>query len=142
MSAINAPRVILGGLAAGLVMNVLDITTGLTILADDMNANAQRLNLDQAVLNSTATMVTWIVIDFLYGLLVVFTYAGFRPRFGPGPRTAIIAGVTIYAAITAILVGFLSVGMFMQGPFMKQAAIALVITIIASVVGGAIYKET
>jgi len=142
VSAINAPRVILGGLAAGLVMNVLDITTGLTILADDMNANAQRLNLDQAVLNSTATMVTWIVIDFLYGLLVVFTYAGFRPRFGPGPRTAIIAGVTIYAAITAILVGFLSVGMFMQGPFMKQAAIALVITIIASVVGGAIYKET
>ena len=142
MSAINAPRVILGGLAAGLVMNVLDITTGLTILADDMNANAQRLNLDQAVLNSTATMVTWIVIDFLYGLLVVFTYAGFRPRFGPGPKTAIIAGVTIYAAITAILVGFLSVGMFMQGPFMKQAAIALVITIIASVVGGAIYKET
>ena len=142
MSAINAPRVILGGLAAGLVMNVLDVTTGLTLLADDMNANAQRLNLDQAVLNSTATMVTWIVIDFLYGLLVVFTYAGFRPRFGPGPRTAIIAGVTIYAAITAILVGFLSVGMFMQGPFMKQAAIALVITIIASVVGGAIYKET
>ena len=100
MSAINAPRVILGGLAAGLVMNVLDVTTGLTILADDMNANAQRLNLDPAVLNSTAAMVTWIVIDFLYGLLVVFTYAGFRPRFGPGPTTAIIAGVTIYAGIT------------------------------------------
>jgi hypothetical protein len=142
VSAINAPRVILGGLAAGLVMNVLDVTTGLTLLADDMNANAQRLNLDQAVLNSTATMVTWIVIDFLYGLLVVFTYAGFRPRFGPGPRTAIIAGVTIYAGITVILAGFLSVGMFMQGPFIKQAAISLGVVIIASLVGGAIYKET
>jgi hypothetical protein len=141
MSAINVPRVILGGLAAGLVMNVLDVTTGLAILADDMNANAQRLNLDPAVLNSTAAMVTWIVVDFLYGLLVVFTYAGFRPRFGPGPKTAVIAGLTIYAAITVILAGFLSVGMFMQGPFIKQAAIQLVVNIVASLVGGAIYKE-
>jgi len=142
MTSINVPRVILGGLAAGLVMNVLDVTTGLTILADDMNANAQRLNLDPAVLNSTAAMVTWIVVDFLYGLLVVFTYAGFRPRFGPGPKTAIIAGLTIYAAITVILAGFLSVGMFMQDVFIKQAAIALVVNIVASLVGGAIYKET
>jgi hypothetical protein len=141
MAPINLPRVILGGLAAGLVMNVLDVTTGLTILADDMNTNAQRLNLDPAVLNSTAAMVTWIVVDFLYGLLVVFTYAGFRPRFGPGPKTAVIAGLTIYAAITVILAGFLSVGMFMQGPFIKQAAIQLVVNIVASLVGGAIYKE-
>ena len=142
MTSINVPRVILGGLAAGLVMNVLDVTTGLTILADDMNANAQRLNLDPAVLNSTAAMVTWIVVDFLYGLLVVFTYAGFRPRFGPGPKTALIAGLTIYAAITVILAGFLAVGMFMQDVFIKQAAIALVVNIVASLVGGAIYKET
>jgi hypothetical protein len=142
MASINVPRVILGGLAAGLVMNVLDVTTGLTILADDMNANAQRLNLDPAVLNSTAAMVTWIIVDFLYGLLVVFTYAGFRPRFGPGPKTAIIAGLTIYAAITVILAGFLAVGMFMQDVFIKQAAIALVVNIVASLVGGAIYKET
>jgi hypothetical protein len=142
MASINVPRVILGGLAAGLVMNVLDVTTGLTILADDMNANAQRLNLDPAVLNSTAAMVTWIIVDFLYGLLVVFTYAGFRPRFGPGPKTAVIAGLTIYAAITVILAGFLAVGMFMQDVFIKQAAIALVVNIVASLVGAAIYKET
>ena len=141
MTPINAPRVILGGLAAGLVMNVLDVTTGLTLLADDMNSNAQRLNLDPAVINSTSAMVTWIAADFIYGLLVVFTYAGFRPRFGPGPKTAIIAGVTIYAGITVILAGFLSVGMFMQGQFMKQAAISLGVVIIASLVGGALYKE-
>jgi hypothetical protein len=141
VSSINAPRVILGGLAAGLVMNVLDITTGLTLLADDMNTNAQRLNLDPAVINSTGAMITWIIADFILGLLIVFTYAGFRPRFGPGPKTAVIAGVTIYAGITVILAGFLSVGMFMQNQFVKQAAVSLGVVIIASLVGGAIYKE-
>lgn len=141
MPGINLPRVILGGLAAGLVANVLDVAAGLTILLESNNANAQRLNLDPAVVNSTAAMVTWIVADFLYGLLIVFTYAAMRPRFGPGPKTAVIAGLTLYAAITIILAGFLSVGMFMEAGFIKNAAVSLVVTIIASLVGGALYRE-
>ena len=83
-----------------------------------------------------------VMLSFVIGILLVWLYAAMRPRFGPGPKTAIIAGLTIYAAITVILAGFLSVGMFMQDVFIKQAAIALVVNIVASLVGGAIYKET
>ena len=39
-----------------------------------------------------------------------------------------------------ILAGFVAVGMFMQGPFMKQAAISLGVVIIASLVGGAMLQ--
>ena len=141
MSAINVPRVVLGGLVAGLVANVLDTAAGYTILADDLSQNAQRLNLDQAVLTSSTTMATWIVIDFLYGLLIVFTYAAMRPRFGPGPKTAIVAGLTLFVTVTIFLYGFLAMGFFMQPGFIKSTAIYLVVNIAASLAGGAVYKE-
>ena len=53
----------------------------------------------------------WIVIDFLFGILIVWTYAAMRPRFGPGPKTALIAGITLYLAVTTVLYGFTSMGM-------------------------------
>jgi hypothetical protein len=141
MNRINVPRVILGGLAAGVVANALDAAAGMFLLAEDMGKNAQRLGLDSAVLTSGATMATWIAIDFLYGLLIVFTYAAMRPRFGPGPKTALIAGLTLYVTVTIFMAGLTAMGMFMQSGFIKSAAIYLVVNVAASLAGAAIYKE-
>jgi hypothetical protein len=43
-------------------------------------------------------MLTWLVlITFALGLLAVRTYAAIRPRFGAGPKTAIRAGLAVWA---------------------------------------------
>ena len=116
----------------------------MTILADDMNANAQRLNLDPAV--GATRPPRWSagsLVDFIYGLLIVFTYAGFRPRFGPGPRTAIIAGLTILRGDHRDLSCGLSLGRDVHAGRVHEGRDLLAhLDIIASLVGGAIYRET
>jgi hypothetical protein len=138
MTRINVGRVILAGLVAGLVANALDFGIGM-LMAEDQMAQAQKLGLTEAQVS--ASMPVWIAVDFVYGLLIVFTYAAIRPRFGPGPKTAMIAGFVLYLAITSVLIGLMAMGMFMQDVFMKGAALSLVSTIVTSLVGGALYKE-
>jgi hypothetical protein len=133
--------VIAGGLVAGLVMNVFDMINALVLMKDDFAAMAQRLNLDQAVVEGTGTMVTWIIVDFLFGLLLVFAYAAMRPRFGPGPKTAVVSGLTLYLAVTVVILGFTAMGIFTQDVFIKSTVISLVTTIVGSVAGAAVYKE-
>ena len=139
---INYGRVLLGGLVAGVVLNACDYVIGTYIMASDMQRTAQRLNLDPDRLTSSATMITWMVVDFIYGLLIVWTYAAIRPRLGPGPTTAMTAGIVLFLAITSVVFGFAQMGIFTMDSFIKNAALSLGAAILASLAGGAVYKES
>ena len=141
MSPINYGRVALGGLAAGVVANIGDFVVNSTIMADDMVRMAQRLNLNQAAMSAPSVGVTWMAIDFVYATLIVWTYAAIRPRFGPGPGTAVKAGVVLWAAVAAILYGFQTMGIFTPDSFFKSAGLTLVTTILSAIAGGWVYKE-
>ena len=141
--AINTGKVVVGGLLAGLVLNVFDMVTQFTIFADDMKAMVARLHLDPAVMQpSAAQIIPWVSVDFLMGILIVWNYAAMRPRFGPGPGTAVKAGLVLYLAVTAVLFGFTTIGVFTMDMFLKQSAVWVVAVIVASAAGGWAYKET
>src|SRR6476659_2308920 len=95
MASINFGRVVAGGLVAGVVANALDFVTNTYILAADWAAFAPTRNLDPAALQSGPVAATWIMVDFILGVLLVWAYAAMRPRFGPGPKTAIAAGLVV-----------------------------------------------
>ena len=38
-----------------------------------------------------------MTITFALGVLAVWSYAAMRPRFGPGPQTAVLAGLAVWA---------------------------------------------
>lgn len=139
--AINAGRVVAGGLAAGVVANAVDFVTNNYVLAADWQAWAASHNVDAAALTSGAVAGTWIVVDFIFGLLLVWTYAAMRPRFGPGIQTALLAGLVIYLAPTSVLFGFTMMGMMTMAMFVKGSCAAIVSTFGAAIVGAAIYKE-
>jgi hypothetical protein len=141
MAGINYGRVVLGGLMAGVVANVFDFLSNTYIMAADFERMAQRLNLDRNLLHSPAAAATWIVIDFLYATLIVWTYAAMRPRFGPGPGTAVKAGFAIFAAVTVVIYGFVGMGIFTPDTFIKGTALSAVSTLLASLAGGYFYKE-
>ena len=139
MSGINLSRVFVAGLVAGVVANALDFVINTYLLANEMADMAQRLNLNMAAVESSTT--TWIVVDFIWGLLLVFAYAAMRPRFGAGPRTAVISGLTLWLGVTAVFAGLMAMGLYTQQAYLKSSALALVSTLIPSLVGGYLYKE-
>ncbi|HEX9698846.1 MAG TPA: hypothetical protein VGD06_05240 [Acidobacteriota bacterium] len=141
MAGINGAKVIIGGLVAGLVYNVLDIVNGMLLMGEDFRANAVRLGIDPAAMESTANMAVWISIDFVFGILVVFTYAAIRPRFGAGPKTAAYAGIILYAAVTLIMLGLTQEQLLTWPMFWKMAVVQLVVAIVGAVSGAAVYKE-
>lgn len=139
MSGINGLRVLLGGIVAAIVLNAGDYLINGVLLVDDGAQMVQRLGLDPAKV--AASQTTWILVDVIYGILLVLAYASMRPRFGPGPRTAVISALTLYFAITVILFGFMAMGVFAQDAFMRMAALQLVVTLAASISGAVVYKE-
>ena len=136
--AINSGKVVVGGLVAGVVANALDYVFQGIVMKRDFEVMQQRLNLDPAAANNP---VPWIVIDFILGFLVVITYVGFRTRWGPGPKTAIYAGLVIFLGICATMFGLTSIGIFSTDTYMKSAALSLVAVTSASLAGAKIYKE-
>ena len=141
MASINMGRVVAGGLVAGVVANAIDFVTNTYILAADMAAWAPTRNIDPATLNSPQVAGTWIFVDFIYGLLLVFTYAAMRPRFGAGVKTAVLAGLVVFLAPTIVLLGFTNMGVLTMPMFVKGTIGAIVSTLAAAVAGASVYKE-
>src|SRR5262245_59197391 len=109
MKPINVPSVIVGGFVAGLVFNIGDFIINVVLLAADNAEMAVRLGLDPTIMEKPAGILPFVAIDFLFGWLAVFTYAAIRPRFGPGPKTALIAGLIPFLATVFLMIGFTSI---------------------------------
>src|ERR1700681_3293658 len=109
MSRINFGRVLLGGLVAGLLMNVGEWLLNDKVLGSQMKDYFARHNFPQPTGQAIAVA---IVMVFILGIVMVLGYAAIRPRFGAGPKTAIIAalfawfGVYVYPNILGAAFGF------------------------------------
>ncbi len=87
---INFGRVLLGGLVAGLVLNVGEYVLNDKVLASQMKDYFSLHNFPTPAGKAIAIA---IVMTFVLGIVIVLGYAAIRPRFGAGPKTAIIAGL-------------------------------------------------
>jgi len=80
----NWARILLGGLAAGLVMLVSQIVLHTVVLADqgrELVADWATRGLDASAALEPSIPLTGAI--FLLGLVSVWVYAAIRPRFGP-----------------------------------------------------------
>jgi len=98
MNKIQMGRVVVGGVLAGLIMNVSEFLLHGVVLAGDGQKLMDDWNQRGLSIQPDAMMLVWLVlITFALGFLAVWTYAAIRPRFGPGPKTAICAGLAVWA---------------------------------------------
>jgi len=140
--AINTQKVVVGGLGAGVVMAVLDFLANGVLFREQNEAAMNALNPGLAANTEGAgAMIIFIVMDLLFGILLVWTYAAMRPRFGPGPKTAMIAGLQIWIVAILMYLGMTAMGMWTWGYFILGSVVFLVILLIASSLGGFLYKE-
>jgi hypothetical protein len=134
-TVMNAKRIVIGGLTAGLLFNVLGI------------AAAVVFDIEKAFAGTGWEPAPWsgflhLGMRFALGLAAIFTYAAVRPRLGPGVNTALVVGGLIW------FVGYLMPGVLLTelGVFGFRLFVGLTIwglaeAMLSTSVGAWLYKE-
>lgn len=140
MAHTNGARVILGGLLAGVVINVVEYFTNGVVLKADWGSAMQALG-KSPVLTGSA-IATFNVWGFLTGIVAVWLYAAIRPRYGAGAGTAARAGFAIWVIVSFLAtLAYYPLGLFPTRLLVITSAVQLVELIVATIVGASIYKE-
>jgi hypothetical protein len=138
MGKINWTRVILGGLVAGVIINISEYVLNGVVLAKDMEAAISALGRQMG----GGALLMFTVWGFLVGIFAVWLYAGIRPRYGAGPKTAACAGAAVWglgyllASVTP-----LALHLFPRHLMAIGLAVGLVEVIAGTLAGAWLYRE-
>ena len=141
MAKINVGRVLLGGLLAGVVLNIGEALLNAVVLAETMKQDFAKLGLGDPSANPTF-LVRVVGMTFVLGIALVYLYAAIRPRFGAGWKTAACAGVIawffvyLYAGYIYQASGVVSAKSYLLALPWGMAEFAL-----AAIAGAWLYKE-
>ena len=93
MGGVNNGRVLLGGLVAGVVINIGEFLLNGVILASYYVDLTDRLGVP---VMPASTIAIFVLLAFVIGVVGVWLYAAARPRLGPGPATALKIGTAVW----------------------------------------------
>ena len=141
MRKINTGRLILGGIVAGILVNVSETVLNAVVLKDQWAEAMKALGKPMTAMDPKA-MVVWILWGFVYGILCVWMYAAIRSRFGPGAGTAAKAGFVAWLLAGLLSsVGMANMGLVPTSLLVTSAIWTLVESILVTIVGAWLYKE-
>lgn len=138
---VNWNRVLLGGVAAGLVMLVTEMFFFGFIFNEQMTAALAALGKDfeSGGMDQFAYFVGYALV---MGITAVWLYAAIRPRYGAGTRTAMVAGLGVWALV------FVSGGLgYAANDLLPMSLIAILVAVglgeslLGAVVGAWLYRE-
>jgi hypothetical protein len=142
MAKINVRGVLLGGVAAGLVIFAINgVVNGLIL-----NGGFQTWALGMGSLIHPAprptAMLLWTLMCLLYGIVGVWIYAGMRPRYGAGPGTALLAGLLLWiAGKLTVALDFTALGLLPAGLVAGQLIGGFVALMLGVTCGAWLYRE-
>jgi hypothetical protein len=141
MANINWGRLIVGSLIAAIIMFVTDGFIHETIAKADWKAVYEGLRAAEPEPHGSS-MIYFAVFELGRGFIAMMFYVTMRAFFGAGPKTAVLAGIIGWIAFS--LTGpaqFIPLGFFSTALWLKVGAIQLIISIIATIAGAALYKD-
>jgi hypothetical protein len=138
MGRINVGRMIVSGTIIAVIVDIVEGIMNGWLLADQWTAAMAAVN--QPPLG-TGQIVGFNIYGLIIGLAAAWIYVGFRPRFGPGHKTAIYAALTVWVlgyflpyftfALTGMPVGLM----------VTIGIVGLVEITVATLVGAYFYRE-
>ena len=138
MRKINWTWVILGGLVAGVIINIFEYVLNGFILAKDMEAAIRALGKQMG----EGALLMFTVWGFLVGVFAVWLYAAIRPRYGAGPKTAACAGAAVWGLgyLLASVTPF-ALHLFPRHLMAIGLAVGLVEVVVGTLAGAWLYRE-
>jgi len=141
MGKINVGRLILGGIVAGIAIDILDYFVDSVWLG-------QRWNDGMALLGrpplSQTQILLFNVIGILTGIVAIWVYAAIRPRFGAGIKTAVVAGLAVWVLTTLFPnVAFMHVAHLFPNHLTLYTTLGGVVeAVFGTVAGASVYRES
>lgn len=135
----NGKRILLGGLVAGVFVNISEAVLNAGILMDDYEAMSESLGLTEA----SWAMAGYIFGALVFGFAIAWLYAAIRPRFGPGPATAVLAGIVVWVIGSGVpSIWLMAMGLtFGAGATLLAVVWTFVEMVIAGLIAGWFYRE-
>jgi len=135
LGRINWVRVLLCGLVAGLLWNLLSLTL-LVLLGGDLLNAVPRLSE-----SSLGLRLFPLLVNFAMGIWAMWLYAAIRPRYGPGPKTAARAGFAWWALYCLAKANWGPSGLVNSKVLVVLLVASLPALIVTAVVGAWPYEE-
>lgn len=140
MNRINMGRVLLGGVAATVVLNASDGILNSFILADEWAAYMQSVGKEPAF--GGHQIAGFMINGLILGVAMVWLYAAIRPRFGPGAATALRAGAATWVIGYLVPnVAFIIGDLAPRDLTMVTTIVGIGQTALAALAGAWVYKE-
>jgi hypothetical protein len=120
------------------IINIFEFALNGVVLAKDMEAAISALGRQVG----GAQLAMFIAWGFLVGIFAIWLYAGIRPRYGAGPKTALCAASAVWslgyllAAVTPLALNLFPTRLMVIG-----LAVGLVEVIVGTLAGAWLYGE-
>jgi hypothetical protein len=139
MGRLNVSRVVLGGLLAGILINISEYLRYDVVMRGEFEAGMRALG--KGLPQGGVVTVIWTLWGFALGIAAVWLYAAIRPRYGAGAGTAVRAGVAVWFFTSLLaIIAMRAMGLF------EVSGLALVWTlaecVAATLAGAWLYRET
>ena len=140
MPRINWSRVVLGGVLASVIWGILYAPLHPLVEVHD--------SLGRPVLpitpfrGATPVMTMLVVINgFVQGVATVWLYAAIRPRFGPGPKAAAVAGFAIWIVVSSVHITWVTFTAGRLTPALVPLLANLPLVVLSGMAGAWLYRE-
>lgn len=139
MGSINLGRVFGSGLLIGIIIDISETILNTTVIGEQWKAAMDKLHLPQT---GNTEIIWFMVFGLVLGMVTAFVYAAIRPRFGAGPKTALITAIIVWLlAYLYPALGLMQFHMISNTTLCIGLVWGLVEMVVATLGGCAIYKE-
>jgi hypothetical protein len=132
----NIQRLILGGLAAGLLINAVEYIVHGVLLDPQWTAAFAALG------KTPKGWTTFIPSNFVVGIIGIWIYAKFLPNYGRGYKIALRSAMSIWMVFWVIpMMAFQPLAIFPNVLLFDTIAVVLLDSILAVLLGAWIYRQ-
>ncbi|HWN68956.1 MAG TPA: hypothetical protein VNM90_15065 [Haliangium sp.] len=136
---VTTGRLILSGLLAGLVVNLIDVPNSAIFVSPGWT----RFLAEHGItMNVPLVSTFYVLLHFAYGIAIVFTYGVFRRHFGAGPRTALRATLLLLGLHRAFGLGMVVMGTMPFPIYLQFSTSMLIGSILGGLLGARVHDRT
>ncbi len=141
MPRLNWPRLLIGVLVAAIIMFLSDGWLHEKVFSTDWKMVYENLGSPEPK-HSAAGLVYFAIFELGRAFTAVFLYSLMRKFFGPGPKTAVLAGIVGWLAFSVTgPAQFIPLGFYSTALWLKVGVAQLITSLVATIAGAALYKD-